>query len=216
MRKLLLPLVAVAASIGSVNAFAVEGLTANVAATNNYVWRGVSQTNDQAAVSGGLDYAAASGFYVGSWVSNVDFNDDTTAEVDLYAGYGWQSGEFEFDLGYLYYGYPGGDAIDFSEVYASVSWQVLTVGINVLADSDWNSDFGDDSYLYADLAFEISDGLELAFHYGLSEFDAGNDYSDYGVSLSKNGFTFSVTDVDDDAREEDVLIAISYTKEFNL
>lgn len=201
----------------STSAVAVEGLSANASVTNNYVWRGVSQTQDNSAVSGGIDYASDSGFSFGAWASNVDFDDDTSAEVDLYAGYSFKvNDEVSVDVGYLFYGYPGGEELDFSELYASVSWNILTFGYNVLVDSDWGDGFGDSDYVFADLAFEVADGLELAFHYGMSNFDRGGDYSDYGVSLSKNGFSLSVSDVDENAVESDFLVAVSYSVDFEL
>ena len=48
-------------------------LSANVAAVSNYFWRGVSQTDDKAAVQGGIDYSHESGLYAGTWASNIDF-----------------------------------------------------------------------------------------------------------------------------------------------
>ena len=65
-----------ATSLLSTQAFAVEGLSANVGATSNYLWRGVSQTANAAAISGGIDYEADSGFYAGTWASNIDFGDE--------------------------------------------------------------------------------------------------------------------------------------------
>ena len=53
------------------SASAVEGLSANVSATSNYLWRGLEQTGGESAISGGIDYAADSGFYVGTWASNA-------------------------------------------------------------------------------------------------------------------------------------------------
>ena len=200
----------------STSVFAVEGLTANVSASNNYVWRGISQTQNQNAVSGGIDYAAKSGFYVGTWASNVDFDDDTNAEVDVYAGYSFDVDDLAFDVGYLYYGYPGGEDLDFSEIYASVSWEFLTVGYSVLTDSEAGGDFGDSDYATVDLAFEVAEGLELGFHFGAYNFDAGGDYNDYGVSLSKDGFTLSITDVDENAIESDFLFTVSYSIDFDL
>ena len=218
MRKLPLLLSSVVLTVGlfTTPSHAVEGLSANAAVTSNYVWRGMTQTDDQAAVSGGIDYVSKSGFYVGTWASNVDFGDDTSAEIDVYGGYTFDAGDIGFDVGYIFYGFPGGGDADVSEVYASASWEFLTVGAYVTADSEAGADFGDDFYLYADLAFEISEGLELGFHYGLADFDDGSDRSDYGVSLSKNGFTFSITDVDDNAVEPNMLVAVSYSIDFDL
>lgn len=215
MRKtvLLLSAISVAAGIYSSSTFAVEGLSANAAVTSNYIWRGLTQTDDQAAVSGGIDFNAKSGFYVGAWASNVEYG-SANSELDLYAGYGFEINDVTFDVGYLNYGYPAGENLTFSEVYASVSWELLTVGYNVLADSDAGGDFGDDDYVFADLVVEISEGLELAFHIGSSSFDAGDDYSDYGISLSKNGFTFAITDTDKSG--DDMNVAVSYAVDFEL
>ncbi len=51
-------------------------ISANIGAVSNYMWRGVTQTQDGAAVQGGLDFKHQSGFYAGTWVSNVDFNNE--------------------------------------------------------------------------------------------------------------------------------------------
>src|SRR5690606_232212 len=48
-------------------------LTANAAFSNNYIWRGLTQTMNEPAISGGVDYAADNGFYVGTWASNVSY-----------------------------------------------------------------------------------------------------------------------------------------------
>ncbi|MEM6544911.1 MAG: TorF family putative porin, partial [Pseudomonadota bacterium] len=61
-------------------------LTANASVTNNYIWRGLTQTENESAVQGGIDYAADSGFYVGTWVSNVNYGagDVYSYEHDIY------------------------------------------------------------------------------------------------------------------------------------
>ena len=76
----------------------------NVGVTSQYMWRGMSQGSG-AATSGGLDYTADNGFSIGTWVSNVDFGDDTTYELDGYFGYSFGP----VSLGYIYYAYPDGD-----------------------------------------------------------------------------------------------------------
>jgi uncharacterized protein (TIGR02001 family) len=66
----------------------------SLAATTDYVFRGVSQTYGGAALQGGFNYQSPAGWFAGSWASNVDpypFGADF-AEVDVYAGYGWALG----------------------------------------------------------------------------------------------------------------------------
>jgi hypothetical protein len=79
-----IPKASLAASLGSLMlvltapAFAEDpySISANIGAVSNYMWRGVTQTQDGAAVQGGLDFSHESGFYIGTWASNVDFNDE--------------------------------------------------------------------------------------------------------------------------------------------
>ena len=65
---------------------ALAEVTGNIGATSNYLWRGTTQTSNEAAIQGGLDYAHDSGFYAGTWASNVDFGDETSYELDFYGG----------------------------------------------------------------------------------------------------------------------------------
>jgi uncharacterized protein (TIGR02001 family) len=197
-------------------AYADEGIVANVGVTNNYIWRGVTQTDDKPAVSAGIDYATDTGIYVGTWASNVDFGGDASTELDLYLGFANEVGEFSYDFGYVYYGYPDGDDIDFGEVYGSVGWNFISVGISTTAHSDWSSDFGDDIYIEANLTFEILGDIELGLHVGSYNFDDGLDYQDYNVSLSKSGFSFMLSQVSEDEIDEDYKVVVSYTHEIDL
>ena len=144
----------VAASIAAPTAFAVEGLSANVGATSNYLWRGVTQTDDAAAISGGIDYAHQSGFYAGTWASNVDFGDDASAELDFYLGFGGELGQgFGYDVGYIYYAYPDSaqtdstNEYDFGEVYGSLSYSYFSVSANYGVNNDDGAQWAD-SALY--------------------------------------------------------------------
>ena len=71
MKKSIVIATAVAAVLTS--GVASAELSANAAIASNYIWRGVTQTDDQAAGQGGIDWGYDSGLYAGTWVSNVDF-----------------------------------------------------------------------------------------------------------------------------------------------
>ena len=53
--------------------------TGNVGLFSQYVFRGISQTNEKPAVQGGFDVSHKSGFYVGTWNSNVSWICDGSA-----------------------------------------------------------------------------------------------------------------------------------------
>jgi len=94
-------------------------ITANVTVTNNYIYRGITQTNAKPAIQGGFDYAHESGFYIGNWNSSISWVSDsyntsggvrTSAplEMDFYGGFKKEFiGEgFASDIGLLQYYYP--------------------------------------------------------------------------------------------------------------
>ncbi len=90
-KALALPVVATCLMASTANA---GEWSANVSVTNNYIWRGLTQSENEAAVQGGIDYASDSGFYIGTWASNVNYGggDTFSYEHDIYAGYGFDAG----------------------------------------------------------------------------------------------------------------------------
>jgi len=217
-------LISALALTGMASTTAFAEVTANAAATSNYLWRGQEQTGGDAAVSGGIDYANESGFYAGTWASNASWADEMTYELDLYAGFGGAINEnVSYDIGYIYYAYPdaasGADA-DFSEVYGSISVQGFTFGAAVLATSAASgdgTDFGDSLYLNADYSFAVgSNGTEMVLHIGhySGDFIGDDNIIDYGVSVSKDGFTFGLSDNDMDG--SDVKAYVAYAVDFSL
>ena len=74
--------------------------SANVTVTNNYIWRGLTQTENNPAVQGGVDWTSDFGLYVGTWVSNVSYAPAGVFnyENDLYAGFSGGSDTFSWDV----------------------------------------------------------------------------------------------------------------------
>ena len=91
-------------------------LTANVGLFSEYIFRGISQTAGKPAVQGGFDWGHSSGFYLGTWASNISWLEDfgaytrSSLEWDFYGGYKGNfpgSDDWTYDLGTIYYYYPG-------------------------------------------------------------------------------------------------------------
>jgi len=208
---------------------ALAEVTGNIGATSNYLWRGTTQTNDAAAVQGGIDYAHDSGFYAGTWVSNVDFGDETSYELDLYGGYGGNFTEdLTYDISYLYYAYPdAGGSIDFGEVALTLGWKWLDVGYSKVINADSGvsgaSDETDWSYIQANASFPLTEKLSVAFHYGYSQGDVvedlfGDTYADYNVTLSAETDigTVSFMAADTDLPKNDAKVVLGYSYGFTL
>jgi uncharacterized protein (TIGR02001 family) len=155
MNALKLSLTAAAATValglaGAASAQGAPTFAFNVGANNDYVFRGVSQTNEDPSVFGGVD--ATSGiFYAGTWVSNVDFGNGTDLEYDLYAGVKPVVGAVTFDLGAIRYGYagsPSGSKQDYWEFKGAASVPVGPAAIGVAAYYSPEFFGGIDSALY--------------------------------------------------------------------
>ena len=92
----------------------VSPITANVTVTNDYRYRGITQSNYLPAIQGGFDYAHESGLYIGNWNSTIswigDQNPGVTApiEMDFYGGFKKEliAPGFASDIGVLQYYYP--------------------------------------------------------------------------------------------------------------
>ena len=90
-------------------------LTANVGLFSEYIFRGIAQTAGKPAVQGGFDLGHASGFYVGTWASNISWLEDfgaynrSSLEWDFYGGFKHAIGDSDwfYDVGGYYYAYPG-------------------------------------------------------------------------------------------------------------
>lgn len=206
MKKTLLSALIAASVI--VPAAAQAEISANAGVTNNYIWRGLTQTENEAAVQGGLDYASDSGFYAGTWASNVHYgsNDVFSYEHDVYFGFAGESGDISYDVGYLYYNYDAAAQTDFGELYASVGYDAFSATLYILANTQDEEEAGEDFgfgstyYLSLDYGFEVEEGLEVGLHYGYHDGDfnnsfngAGESYSDVNVSVTKGDVTFMAT-----------------------
>lgn len=123
----------------------------NLGATTDYVFRGVSQSAGKPTVQGGVDVSYGL-FYAGVWASGLDFGDgpgSAASEVDFYAGIKPTWGPVTFDLGVIYYVYPGANdsfsgELDYVElkVGASTTIQKFSFGGTAFYSPDYTGELG--------------------------------------------------------------------------
>ena len=156
--------VCVAGALAMLSGPAVAEITGNATVTNNYIWRGLTQTSNNPAVQGGIDYAHESGFYVGTWVSNVNYGpaDIYSYENDIYLGFAGGD-ELAWDVGWLYYNYDDEARFDFHEIYGSLGWKGFSASLFLLSGTEAEEgpaqdfDFGSTYYASLDYGFEFED-----------------------------------------------------------
>ena len=162
------------------------GISANMALTSNYIWRGMTQTADAPSIQGGIDLDYA-GIYAGVWAANVRGDNGGSLETDFYLGYANELGNFSYDLGAIQYAYPKQTvAANFAEVYASVGYDfgMAAVGATYSKGLDTATD-NVEATVSVPLPAEI--GLDLA--YGIYN-DIGTYYS---ASVAKSFGKFDIS-----------------------
>lgn len=172
--------------------------------TNDYLFRGISQTDHRPAAQLGLEYDGAAGWYLGGWTSNVSWLSDTSTstqpvsnslEFDAYGGWRGQfDSDWHWDAGLYAYTYPGSYPHGYTspqtlEGYAWLGWKHFTLkyfrsftNLFGVADSRGSE--------YAELSWHqpLTANWSLAAHVGHQRV-AGNaaaSYSDWKLGVARN------------------------------
>ena len=160
----------------------------NAAATTDYVFRGFTQTSEDPALQAGVDVSYGS-WYAGAWASNVDFGDDTDAEVDLYGGFRTEAGGFALDFGVVGYGYvnePSNADYNYLELKAAASRAIgpLTAGMVLYYSPDFFGVDGEAFYTEANAAFSPAEGWTVSAAVGKQVLDISADYTTWNAGVA--------------------------------
>jgi uncharacterized protein (TIGR02001 family) len=93
----------------------------NAAIVSDYRFRGISYTNRNPAVQGGVDITHSSGLFVGAWLSNIADYGGADIEVDIYGGYGGSLAGFDYTAGVYGYLYPDGRGVNYVELQSTIA-----------------------------------------------------------------------------------------------
>lgn len=170
-----------------------SGFNWNAAATSEYMFRGISQTDDRPAIQAGAGYSWSNGLYVGAWASNVEFNEGTDAEVDTFIGWnGDLSDNANLDVQLVRYNYVGEpDGVDYA--YNELIGK-LTLAENYSLTLGYTDDYlnseTDSLYFGAGGSWEVGGGYNLTAGVGYTTVDEDladeNGYFDYSVGVNRD------------------------------
>lgn len=186
---------------------ALAEISGSVALTSDYIFDGVSQTDNSAAVQVGIDYAHDSGFYAGAWASNVDFGGETNLETDLYAGFTFGSEAVSVDLGAVLYIYtetlsspPSDEEADYYEIYGGITF-AENFTVKAWFTDDYASAGVDAHRFKATYQAAVSDTWSIPLEYTFTDID-GEDFNHFRIGIAGNFEPFTVdlsyhqTDID--------------------
>ncbi|MSP96871.1 MAG: hypothetical protein EXR29_06520 [Betaproteobacteria bacterium] len=113
-----------------------HAFTGNLSLVSQYIFRGLSQTNADPAVQGGVDYSHASGFYAGTWLSNMSWFTDQNANIK------------SAPVSLASPGSTGAPYAPNRSNAVNLEWDFYAGFKNSIADSGWNYDVGVIQYYY--------------------------------------------------------------------
>lgn len=196
----------------------------NFAVTTDYRFRGISQSDNDPALQGAVEYSDASGFFANVWASTIDFapfgDPDASVEIDLTAGYRHAFSEAtQGTVKVVYYWYPDSDPppfvddADYVEIIAGLTHDLgpdlagVTLSGEIAYSPEFSGGLGDSFAITGGAAVPLAPtwwifnrGIEASGHLGHQSFDHAADYTfwDLGVSAGVDMFTVDLRYVDTD------------------
>ena len=183
----------------------------NIGWASDYYFRGIFQ--EESSASGGIDYAAENGFYVGTWAADVGDG----LEVDGYFGYGGAVGEFSYSIGYTGYFYTG----DFDDTYQELNLGAGAglVSVEVALGRYANFDGPTQDYAYYALGVEQDGWYGKIAGFG-QDFAGAYFEAGYGTTVADAidiGLTLIIADKDlsgGDSTDETLVFTIGKSFDF--
>jgi len=205
--KLSLAAVVLVSGLYAADSTSEVGVSANMAITSNYVWRGMSQTKNSPAIQGGVDLDYK-GFYLGVWGSNIEFGDaKASLEADVYLGYAGELSSFSYDLSIVEYMYPNmSDEYNFAEVYVDLGYDFNVASISAkyaLGIKTNDTDPDDNWEVGACVPLPMEFSVDLTY----GDYDTLGAYYLVGVNKSLGKFDFTLAYTANDATDEDNIVA---------
>ena len=181
-----------------------HSFSGKVTLISEYEYRGLTQTAEKPAVQLNLDYAHKSGFYLGTFLTNISWIKDTKDEFrassgkgpvewDIFGGYKFEVvKDVTLDLGYLRYEYPSSEAVKLAgatilkkpntnELYAGLTWTDFNVKYSVsTGDLFGFPDTKKSTFIEINWSKEVMEKLTLTAHLGRVKVKNASDF-DYTV-----------------------------------
>jgi uncharacterized protein (TIGR02001 family) len=187
MKKTLL---ALAMAIG-VTATAQAEITGNLSLNSDYRFRGISQTMENAAFQGGIDFNHKSGLYIGNWNSNISadqYAGTSGLESDIYAGFRTEIGKVGVDVGVLRYTYAGANSFNTTEAYVGAGVGPVSAKVSQ-STTDYFATANSKGTRYYEVNLAQAVGpVTVVAHAGYTDVanQSTNDYKDYNVGITKD------------------------------
>lgn len=187
-------------------------LTGNFDITSNYVFRGLSLSNNLPAFQGGLTYTFLKpGIYLNVWGSSTSLSDPihqeiATVEIDTIIGIANNiTDNFNYNISFARYNYPKAPSAQYNELIAKFAYTISAITLNAEVDYSNNvfNSSKDGTYYNARLDFDIPSRFIFKIedvtasgsygHYSLPKSAGLNSFNDYMFGLKKKISNYTLT-----------------------
>ena len=201
-----------------------EEFSKNAAFVTDYVWRGLSQTDNNAAVQAGSDYKNGNA-YASVWLSNVDDGTDAEGmpvEMDVSFGYNNKFETFNLDTSITTYNYLHDQTPDLTEFRVA---STITKGLEVALNREIKA-----KYWYPEVNYEkfLPHRLYLDLSAGFWSFDDADTAITFRAELARDfpefhhidlfGAVTYISDdtvlIDDSQEDAETLVLVGIRKRF--
>ncbi|HEX4304276.1 MAG TPA: TorF family putative porin [Rhizomicrobium sp.] len=188
-------------------------ISAYVAVTSDYRFRGISQNNSNISPQASINWTGPEGFYAGVWSSKVDWTglafspiDEATptVEIDLYGGKHFDLGGWDLNVEAYYYAYPDADKFVLGPKKASFfegifqlshSFGDLALTATGAVSPEFSLGGGTGGYIEGTASYPLTDWLSISGNVGHQWVEnAPTDYThfDLGLTATWRHFAFDV------------------------
>jgi uncharacterized protein (TIGR02001 family) len=181
---------------------------------SEYEYRGISQTSEKPAGQINIDYTHSSGFYLGTFVSNIQWLKDAAKtaggstnaniELDLFGGYRYEMAkDLTLDVGYLRYEYPSSGAFNpkpnTDELYAGVTYAAFNVKYSHSINDTFGAPNSKNTYFIEtnwtqEIAPKLTANAQIARQVYKGTQESGFKNSDLSYTVYKLGLTYDLGD----------------------
>ena len=160
------------------------GVEGNVTLASNYIWRGIDRNNSNPSIQGGFDLNFQNGLYSGIWASNIEGEQaSNNIEMDIYAGYTRDMGNFGLDIAYIRYEFPKATP-DFKELMLQGSYKGLSLAYyQNLSDPDVGES---ENYLRVKAEINLPGAVGMTLSAGQNSVKSGEEVNDALIGFNKH------------------------------
>jgi uncharacterized protein (TIGR02001 family) len=168
-------------------------LSAYVAATNDYRFRGISQDAKEFTPQGSINWSGPDGFYAGTWLSKVNWTgtNNPSFEADFYLGKHTDLDGTDLNIEAYYYSYPDanfpGTKASYYETIGQLShvFGPLTLTLTGANSPEWSLSGGTGWYVEGTAAYAVTDWLSFSGNLGHQWVAAApSDYTHYDIGAT--------------------------------